>query len=133
MNPRTKAVDTKATTAAEFLTGATPAPVLQPPAAAEAASAPVPEPESGPIPTDVATPTIATPTPAPVPEKAEPATQANPFTLLWKSPTGTASVRAMEVPGGCVVSHAIGWAGGAAEALCFVPNVKIEAGRLVDA
>ena len=73
------------------------------------------------------------PTPAPVPEKAEPATQANPFTLLWKSPTGTASVRAMEVPGGCVVSHAIGWAGGAAEALCFVPSVKIEAGRLVDA
>ena len=78
---------------------------------------------------------LAAPAPPsnPAADTAKPDPNPNPFTLLWKSPTGTASVRAMQVPGGCVVSHAIGWAGGAAEALCFVPNVKIEAGRLVDA
>jgi hypothetical protein len=69
--------------------------------------------------------------------KPVPVAEPDPFTLLWKHQNGLSTLRAMEVPGGCIVQRA--WispqpapAGGIATgALCFVPDARIEDGKLV--
>lgn len=139
MNPRTKVIDTKATTAAEFVSGATPGPVLQPPAAAAAASAPVPgptpEPLPAPVPPDAADAAFAAAAAAsaPVAPAAKTDVETDPFVLLWRHPKGVYSVRAMEVPGGCIVARAMADTPVHTIGLVFVPNLKIEAGQLVAA
>ena len=126
MNPRTKVVDTKSTTPAEFLSGSNQAPSLPPKEAAAAASEPVPE-KSDIVEAQVESPASPGATP-PNPD---------PFVVIWKSPGGSSSIRAMEVPGGCIVQRA--WLTGVTPslavsgALCFVPKVKIEGGKLVEA
>lgn len=126
MNPKTKVVDPSKTTAAEFLSGAPSAtPALAPKEAVEAASRPAPEPpvddEQSPV------------QPArPLADPAATPAASDPFVLLWKHPQGTSSIRAMAVPGGCIVQRAWLSSGQAVSgALCFVPNVRIEGDKLV--
>lgn len=135
MNPRTKVVNTAATTPAEFLSGA-PAPTLPPEEAVAAASRPVAE-----VPVTAAAPQVDPPVPMAVirnqmdkeeaakdaPDPAEP----DPFVQLWKRADGNASISAWEIPGGCVVRRASNNGTQVSSALCFVPGVKVEGGKLV--
>lgn len=69
---------------------------------------------------------------------ATPPAPTNPFTLLnkWEQGEGQSrqvfSLRALEVPGGCLVKSAFAVPGYMGEALCFVPDVRIVFGKLVD-
>ena len=126
-SPKTKVVDTAATNPSAFLAGAevpSPAPIPPTPTPPEP-STPAPEtdkPEPAPEPTSVP----ATPELAPTPD---------PFTLLmkWEGANTKRTLRALSVPGGCIVRVSAAIPGNLSESICFVPGVKIQDGQLVAA
>jgi len=116
-------------------------PVVDPPAPGEVPevqavppSAPFPTPSPVAVP---GTPTEEAPnrpgleTPQPTPSIPDP------FVLIdkWDSGNSKKSLRAKQVPGGCLVRIASLFPSGAqfTESICFVPGVKIENGTLVQA
>lgn len=135
---KSKVVDTSATTPAEFLAGgASQAATVDPgqplPTPATPTAPPVPEQPplanpSGPAP-ETETPnrpgleTPATPELAPTPD---------PFILLlaWGGTTKR-TLRALPVPGGCIVRVSAAIPGNLSESICFVPDVRIEGNQLV--
>jgi len=137
MPVKTKVIDTSATTPEAFLSGA-PAPEAKPPAQSEVKEIPpggvVPIPSSFPTaattaeqPESPVRPGLET-TPAP-----QPAPAPDPFVVLqiWKGSTTHRALRALEVPGGCIVRLSSSTGSLLTEALCFVPGVKVAEGKLV--
>lgn len=125
---KTQPIDTSKTNPAEFLSGGAPASAVVPAGKRETAPSQVPAPErneEGPPasePTPAATPPAAVAT-AP----AAPAQNPEPFTLLytWDTATQKRSMRAMTVPGGCIVRFSAINGPILTEWGCFVPNVRI--------
>lgn len=141
---KSKVVDTSATTPAAFLSSG--GPVTDGPSS-------VPQNEVQPL------PVASTPAPIPpVPEVTQiaeltqdpaipvrpgleaPAIPAlaptpDPFVLLkeWSTATTKRTLRALEVPGGCIVRVSAAIPGNLSEAICFVPGVKVENGKFVSA
>jgi len=130
MAVKSKVVDTSAINPTEFLAGAPDAPV--PAVAAPAAeTATPPEPAASPIPTappaDAKTdepaapnrPGLETPaTPAPAPA-------GDPFVLIqsWQGTHTTRALRAMPVPGGCIMRLSSVTGNVLVESICFVPGM----------
>lgn len=136
---KSKVVDTSATTPAAFLAGgASQAATVEPgqPLPTPAAPTPPPVPEqpplaspSGPAP-EIETPNRpgleapATPELDPVPD---------PFVMLekWHGNNTHRALRAMKVPGGCIVRLSAAIPGQLSESICFVPDVLVQDGKLV--
>lgn len=143
---KTKVINTETTNPAEFLSGAPVAAASPPTPAAVPPANPVSEPPGSSVPVVTVTPAIpptADPS-APVrPGLETPApaatAPAKPFELLAKWMDGTPetgqtvrNLRAMVVPGGCIVELASARGSNFAESICYVPNVVIRNGRLVE-
>ena len=58
----------------------------------------------------------------------------DPFTLLvkWHGNNTHRSLRALAVPGGCIVRVSAAIPGNLSESICFVPNVIVHEGKLID-
>lgn len=140
MAVKTKVVDTSSTNPAEFLAGGSapeapaltlqPIPGALPPDAAVNPLSPTHQPE-------VAIPEVSAPNrpgleAPPTPELAP---TPDPFVLLadWSGKITRRTLRAMPVPGGCIVRVSAAIPGNLSESICFVPGVKVENGQLVSA
>jgi len=134
MPVKTKVIDTSATTPEAFLAGgAAPEAASQAPtpsAVPTAVSAPQQTPAYPPAeqPESPARPGLETP-PAP-----QPAPTPDPFVVLqiWKGSTTHRALRALEVPGGCIIRLSSATGSLLTEALCFVPGVKVSEGKLIE-
>src|SRR5260221_787118 len=132
---KTKVVDTSATNPAEFLAGGAPPATVPPPTPAETPPS-QPAPEQPPLATPAGpAPEIETPNrpgleAPPTPELAP---TPDPFILLqtWHGNNTHRSLRALPVPGGCIVRVSAAIPGNRSESICFVPNVTVENGKLI--
>jgi hypothetical protein len=129
---KTKVVDTAATSPAAFLSGAA-APEVLPATTAAAETAPLPTSAPEHPASEAPIPEV----PAPnrpgleVPPTPELAPTPDPFILLhaWGDKTKR-TLRALPVPGGCVVRVSAAIPGNLSEAVCFVPGVIVVDGKL---